>query len=146
MSTITGSVTDVGRETPRNVGVVTGAPQIILRLEGACVLAFAVMAYARTGGGWGMFALLFLTPDLSMLGYLVDRKVGAALYNLGHSYLLPAGLTLFGLAASTSLAISLALVWVAHIGFDRVLGYGLKYSSAFKHTHLGQGVSGTTKG
>jgi hypothetical protein len=118
-------------------GVVTGAPRLILRLEGAVVLALACLAYARLDGGWAMFALLFLAPDLSMLGYLAGRKAGAVCYNLGHGYLLPAALAALGLATAQHLALALALIWAAHIGLDRMLGYGLKYPTAFAHTHLG---------
>src|ERR1700722_20462249 len=71
-------------------GAVSGAPRMMLRLEGAAALAGASLAYSALGGRWGVFALLFLVPDLSMLGYLVGRRVGAACYNAGHSYLGPA--------------------------------------------------------
>lgn len=118
-------------------GVVHGAPRLLLRLEGAAVLAAASVAYAQVGGGWGLFALLFLAPDLSMLGYLAGRRAGAAVYNLGHSYLAPGALGAAGLALELPMLMSIALIWVAHIGFDRAVGYGLKYATAFKHTHLG---------
>jgi hypothetical protein len=118
-------------------GVVTGAPKAILRLEGAAVLAAASAAYAQTDTGWVLFALLFLVPDVSMLGYLVGRRVGAAAYNLGHSYVLPVMLGVIGVLLSQHLIVALFLIWMAHIGFDRMLGYGLKYATAFGHTHLG---------
>ena len=97
----------------------------------------ASAAYALVGSGWAFFALLFLAPDLSMLGYLGGRKVGAAAYNLGHSYILPTMLAACGVVMSQPILLSLSLIWVAHIGFDRMLGYGLKYATAFGHTHLG---------
>ena len=118
-------------------GVVMGAPQTLLRLEGLAVLALTVFAYSQIGAGWALFAILFLVPDLSMLGYLAGPRAGAILYNLGHSYLLPAAIGAVGLAIGTPLLTSVALIWVAHIGFDRMVGYGFKYSDAFKHTHLG---------
>jgi hypothetical protein len=117
-------------------GTVTGAPKIILQLGAAGVLVAAVTAYAWNGRGWLMFALLFLVPDLSMLGYLGGRKLGAGVYNLGHTYILPAALAAFGLFRSQPLALDIALIWIAHIGFDRLLGFGLKYQTAFGHTHL----------
>lgn len=118
-------------------GVVLATPRILLRLEGLLVLAGATMAYAWLGASWWMFALLFLIPDLSMLGYLVNRRIGAAIYNAGHSYLLPACLAAFGWLSDLPNLFPIALIWVAHIGFDRAVGYGLKYPDAFKHTHLG---------
>ena len=119
------------------IGAVTDAPGVILRLEGLVVMAAAAAAFQMLGGGWGMFALLFLVPDLSMLGYLFGPRVGAVCYNVGHSHLGPALLCGAGLAQGDSLLPQLAAIWVAHIGFDRMLGYGLKYSSGFGHTHLG---------
>ncbi|WP_304219059.1 DUF4260 family protein, partial [Phenylobacterium aquaticum] len=79
----------------------------------------------------------FLVPDLSMLGYLLGRRAGAVSYNLAHSYAGPAALGAAGIIQSQPLMTALALVWVAHVGFDRMLGYGLKYATGFKHTHLG---------
>lgn len=119
------------------VGAATGTPRLILRLEAASVMVAALAAYARVGEGWLTFAVLFLVPDLSMLGYLGGRKLGAAAYNAGHSYLLPAALGAIGLGLSQPPLVGIALIWIAHIGFDRLLGYGLKYPTAFGHTHLG---------
>lgn len=109
----------------------------VLRLEGAVVLALAVWAYQAVGGSWWLFALLFLAPDVFMLGYLRDKKFGAAVYNAGHTYIAPAALALVGLVLSASILLPIALIWAAHIGFDRCLGYGLKDPSGFKATHLG---------
>lgn len=127
-------------ESPSTVpanGVVSGAPKLLLRLEGAAVLVVAACAYAQWDGGWGLFALLFLVPDLSMLGYLAGPRIGASAYNFGHSYLTPGALAAAGLGFGMPILLSLALIWIAHIGFDRAVGYGFKYSDAFKHTHLG---------
>jgi hypothetical protein len=119
-------------------GAVSRAPAVILRLEGLGVLAAAVWAYAELVGDWRLFAVLFLVPDLSMLGYLAGRKVGAAAYNAGHSYLGPLALAAAGWTSGKPLLWSIALIWAAHIGFDRLLGYGLKYSTGFGDTHLGR--------
>jgi hypothetical protein len=116
---------------------VTGAPRVVLRLEGALVLLAATAAYAHLGVGWKLFAALFLVPDLSMLGYLLGRRVGAAAYNTGHSYIGPALLAAAALWAGHAALLPVALIWIAHIGFDRMLGYGLKYGSTFGATHLG---------
>ena len=118
-------------------GTVQGLPKLLLRLEGAVVLAAAAYAYGEIGSGWMLFAILFLVPDVSMLGYLIDTRVGALVYNLGHTYLLPAILGLVGLLTSLPILVSIALIWIAHDGFDRAVGDGFKYPTAFKHTHLG---------
>jgi hypothetical protein len=107
-----------------------------LRFEGVLELAVAVTLYAHVSGAWGIFALTFLAPDLAMLGYLFDRRLGAAAYNATHSYAGPAVLALAGLSFASS-ALPFALIWAAHIGFDRALGYGLKSNAGFRYTHLG---------
>ncbi len=119
-------------------GHVTGAARIILQLEGGVVLGGAAVAFTQLGGSWGVFAALFLTPDLSMLGYLAGPRVGAACYNAGHSYLGPALLAAVGAAQGETLLLQLAAIWVAHVGFDRLLGYGLKSAAGFGFTHLGR--------
>jgi hypothetical protein len=116
---------------------VTGTPRLILRAEGAALLAAAAIAYAQTGQPWWMFAALFLAPDVFMLGYLAGPRAGAAAYNLAHTTIMPAALVAAGLALSMPLALAIGLIWLAHVGFDRLAGYGLKYPTAFRHTHLG---------
>jgi len=107
-----------------------------LKLEGFTVLGLSILLYASFGSGWLLFAALILLPDLFMLGYLAGPNVGATTYNIAHSYPLPAVLLVTGLLTSTTLVLSIGLIWFAHIGLDRMLGYGLKYHDAFKHTHL----------
>lgn len=110
---------------------------MLLRLEGLAVLSLTVAAYAQFGAGWGWFALLFLLPDLSFPGYLAGPRVGAAAYNAAHSYTGPLALLAAGILGAMPVLLAIALVWCAHIGFDRALGYGLKYTSGFGDTHLG---------
>jgi hypothetical protein len=116
---------------------VTGAAGLILRAEGAVALAAAGLAFDQLDGPWTLFAALFLLPDLAMLGYLAGPRVGAVCYNLAHTTVLPLMLALAGWALGLPGAVQVALIWNAHIGFDRALGYGLKYPVAFKATHLG---------
>lgn len=124
--------------TPRFAagGAVHGSVRIWLRLEGVMVLLLTAYLYARSGNSWLTFAVLFLAPDLSFAGYAAGPRAGAALYNVAHSYVGPAVLAMVGIASGSGVA--LALIWGAHIGFDRAVGYGLKYSSAFGQTHLGR--------
>jgi len=117
---------------------VLGLPLLLLRLEGGAVLAAAVLGYAASGGSWVLFSALFLLPDLAMAGYLRGSAFGALAYNLAHSHLAPAVVAAVGLALGAEGAIIVALVWSAHIGFDRALGYGLRYPEGFAATHLGR--------
>jgi hypothetical protein len=118
-------------------GIVTGAPKILLRVEALCVVIGAVVLYGRMETSWWIFAALFLVPDLSLLGYLAGRKVGAALYNVGHWYGLPFACLAFGVLGDAPQIVTVGLIWAAHIGFDRTLGYGLKYDEGFGFSHLG---------
>lgn len=109
--------------------------QILLRLEGVAVLAASVWLFARLDGGWGMFAILILAPDLSALGYLVNQRAGVASYNAIHTYVAPIALAAGGILGGWPVAV--ALIWTAHIGVDRAVGYGLKYATAVKRdTHI----------
>jgi hypothetical protein len=114
-----------------------GGPRVLLRLEGLAVLIASVVAYRQLGGSWGLFAALFLVPDLSMLGYLAGARVGAVTYNTVHSYLFAAGLAALGAVLGVPGLLLVAAIASAHVGFDRALGYGLKYGTGFGHTHLG---------
>jgi hypothetical protein len=111
-------------------------PARLLRVEEAALLAAAVFLYAHFHFSWVLFAVLFLAPDLFMLGYLANPRLGSALYNLGHFVFIP--LALFGVAAAARqpVLVAIAIIWLSHIAFDRMLGYGLKYPAHFKDTHL----------
>jgi Domain of unknown function (DUF4260) len=112
-------------------------PTAFLRLEGLVLFGLATFLYALADASWLMFVVLLLLPDVGMLGYIRDNRVGAVVYNAFHTYLPPALLAVIGMLAGADLPVLLALIWFAHIGMDRVLGYGLKYPSAFRDTHLG---------
>ncbi|MHB2264583.1 DUF4260 domain-containing protein [Aliihoeflea sp. PC F10.4] len=118
-------------------GSVVGMPKALLRLEGFFVLLAAVAAYANLDASWWLFLLLFLAPDLSMSGYLAGPKTGATIYNAAHFCGLPLSLIVFGAVLGFPYALPAGLIWAAHIGFDRALGYGLKYGEGFGSTHLG---------
>src|SRR5271166_4585505 len=124
--------------SPAASGVASGWPRAVLRLEGAAAFAAAAALYAHAGFAWPLFAVLFLAPDLAMLGYLMGARNGAGAYNVAHTYALALPLALFGFFAGQSAVLAVALIWIAHIGFDRALGYGLKYPTGFGDTHLGR--------
>jgi hypothetical protein len=110
--------------------------RLLLRLEGLAIGAAAIVLYADGDHSWWLFALLALAPDLSFAAYVLGIGVGAAAYNLVHNLVLPVALGTAGALTDTQWALAVALIWLAHIGVDRALGYGLKYPSAFKDTHL----------
>jgi len=119
-------------------GYVTGNMRWLLRLEGLAIFLFALMAYQFLGFAWGFFILIFLLPDLSLIAYFHSPNVGAIAYNITHSYILPLMLFAYGFFVSSSDADKVAIVWLAHIGFDRALGFGLKYPRGFRYTHMGK--------
>ena len=121
----------------KSSGAVDGGVRTLLRTEGLLLLVATVALYARFDGGWGLFALLFLAPDLSFAGYLLGPRIGALAYNMMHSTVGPLTLAAVSLVFDQHLILALALIWLAHIGFDRALGYGLKQARGFGFTHLG---------
>ena len=113
-------------------------PRILLHLEGAAVLALATAAFFAFSHPWWLFLLLLLAPDLSLLGYLAGPRVGAVAYNAVHTMIAPLVLLGVGwwLGDGASMVVAVALVWLAHIGMDRMVGYGLKYPDSDKRTHF----------
>ena len=111
-------------------------PRLLLHIEGGLILLFSVMMYSYLKGGWGMFFLFLLVPDVAFLGYLVNKDVGRISYNLFHFYLGPFLLFVFGTFMENPLYFLLALIWLAHIGMDRLVGFGLKYPEGRKVTHF----------
>ena len=111
-------------------------PNILLRLEGTAVSLAALYFYNQQGfTGWAFWALL-LWPDIAILGYLVNKQTGAVLYNLLHTYAFPILVGTLSVLFSTPIGLQISIIWIAHIGMDRIVGYGLKYMDDFKSTHL----------
>ena len=119
-------------------GAVTGGLRTLLRLEGLTLFVGMTLLYAVWDGSWWVYAILFLAPDLSFAAYLAGPRAGAIVYNAAHSYMAPMALMTTGFALSSPLVLSIAMIWLAHIGIDRALGYGLKYAAGFGFTHLGR--------
>lgn len=94
--------------------------------------------YPTLGWSWTAFLLFFLVPDLSMIGYLGGPRIGARIYNLVHFYGGPVVLAGAGWFLGEPYLTPLGVIWMAHIGLDRALGFGLKMSSGFRDTHLGR--------
>jgi hypothetical protein len=115
-----------------------GSMRTLLRAEGVSEFVALVWLYHLTGASWWLFGLLFLAPDVSFLGYLAGPRLGAVCYNALHMMVAPAGLAVASLVAGWPLGVAVALIWAAHVQFDRALGYGLKHASGFGDTHLGR--------
>lgn len=111
-------------------------PRTLLHAEGLVVAAAAIVVYFHLGFPWWLLVALALAPDVSMLGYLGGPATGAVAYDLAHTYVAPVALGAIGVVAGADVAVELSLIWAAHIGIDRALGYGLKYPTGFRDTHL----------
>lgn len=104
----------------------------LLKLEEFLLFCLSLLLFSGLDYSWGLSALLFFAPDLSMLGYLANPRLGAWTCNLIHHKGLAITLYAFGFLLATP--------WLmfAHSSFDRILGYGLKHEDAFQNTHLGR--------
>lgn len=111
-------------------------PKLLLRIEGLAILILSLCFYSYLHFSWLIFIILLFTPDLSALGYLKNVKFGSIMYNLFHTYTIPTGILLYGLIFDHEIILMLSLIWIAHIGMDRLFGYGLKYPTTFQDTHL----------
>ena len=111
-------------------------PRVLLRAEGVAVAVTAIALYLHADYPWWLLVVLALAPDLSMVGYAAGPTIGAAAYDAAHTYSLPVVLAAIGVIADAEIAIQVGLIWLAHIGVDRAIGYGLKYPTGFKDTHL----------
>ncbi len=118
-------------------GGATGGIRLLLRLEGLALALACIAGYAGTDAPWWLFLLLFLAPDLSFVAFLAGQRIGAIAYDAAHTSIGPLALGLAGFLTGADLAVSLALIWGAHVGIDRALGYGLRYPASAARTHLG---------
>jgi hypothetical protein len=117
---------------------VSGGVRTILRLEGLAILLSCCLLYRSAHYSWVQFLLFFLVPDASFAGYLAGSKTGARIYNAAHAYIAPITLGIVFYVLNIDNATRFVWIWIAHIGFDRTLGYGLKYETGFGDTHLGK--------
>jgi hypothetical protein len=122
---------------PRLRSGVFTKPEILLRIEGAFDLTLSLIFFQAIHGNWLLFVLLLLAPDLAMLGYLRGARVGTVCYNLVHTLAVPFLTIAYAYLTKSLWLLPYALIWTAHIGLDRMLGFGLKYPTGFRDTHLG---------
>ena len=109
----------------------------LIRFEEFLMLAFALLLFSGLDYSWWLFALLFFAPDLSMLGYLINPRLGAWTYNLIHHKGLAVTLYALGYLLTVPWLMFAGTLLFAHSSFDRIFGYGLKHEDSFQHTHLG---------
>ena len=109
----------------------------LLKLEDLAELLLAIFLFSKMNFAWWWFPALILLPDLSMLGYIVNAKVGAALYNFIHHKGVGILIVIVGFLASNEVLMLTGIILFGHSSMDRLFGYGLKYNDNFKHTHLG---------
>jgi hypothetical protein len=112
-------------------------PIMYQRVEAAAVLIASIYFYYHLHFNFLVFILVLFVFDVSMAGYLINKRIGANTYNIFHSLLGPAITVILGASLNNRMLICLSLIWLAHIGLDRALGYGLKKITGFNETHLG---------
>jgi hypothetical protein len=114
----------------------------LLQVEGLALFAASLVIFSTLSVSWWMYVALFFVPDIAFLGYLAGPRIGAVAYNVLHStigpILLGAVAWWLGFDILGQVLAATATIWIGHVGFDRMLGYGLKYTSGFKDTHLGK--------
>jgi hypothetical protein len=111
-------------------------PRRLLQAEGVAVFAAALALYIDADFSILALALLFLAPDLAFIAFLIDPRAGAIVYDLVHVEVWPVLLGAYGALAGEQLAVQIALIWLAHLGLDRAVGYGLRYPDAPGESHL----------
>jgi hypothetical protein len=111
-------------------------PNLLLRAEGGIVFVVSILLYGEIGASWILFVVLVLAPDLSILAYLLGVRLGTVLYNIFHVLVAPLVLIALSILCKQFWLLPYGLIWTAHIGVDRLLGFGLKYPTQFRDTHL----------
>ena len=112
--------------------------KIIVKLEELGMLALSILGFNLLQFSWWWFFVLFLLPDISMLGYLANNRIGAFFYNMFHHKGIAIFIYLIGCFLNNEILKLIGVILFAHSSFDRMLGYGLKYEKGFKFTHLGE--------
>lgn len=110
----------------------------LLILEEVAQFGLGIFLFSRLEFAWWWFPALILTPDFSMIGYLLNPKIGAWLYNFVHHKLLAIVILICGYVVDNSTLVLIGSILFAHSAMDRIFGYGLKYEDAFSNTHLGK--------
>ncbi|MCL4641935.1 MULTISPECIES: DUF4260 domain-containing protein [Olivibacter] len=109
----------------------------LLKLEELGQLLLSILLFSQLDYSWWVFPACLLLPDLSMLGYVINPRVGAALYNFFHHKLLAIVVLILAYWLDSQMLGLSGIILFGHSAMDRALGYGLKFNDDFKHTHLG---------
>jgi hypothetical protein len=109
----------------------------VLKLEELLMLLLGLYLFSFLNFSWWLFALLFLAPDIGLLGYLINTRIGAIMYNITHHKGIAVALYLTGSIIANPVLQYIGILMFAHSSFDRIFGYGLKFTNDFKSTHLG---------
>jgi hypothetical protein len=109
----------------------------LLKLEELFMFALSIFVFTKLDFAWWWYPVLLFTPDLSMIGYLVSPQIGAVTYNFIHHKALGVSIFVLGIILANQPLQLAGLILFGHSSMDRVLGYGLKHSDSFQHTHLG---------
>lgn len=109
----------------------------LIRLEELLQFLFSIYLFSLLPYAWYWFLILILTPDIGMLGYIKNAKLGAFTYNLFHHKGLAIGIYLLGIFLQMHVLSLIGIILFGHSSMDRMFGYGLKYNDSFKNTHLG---------
>jgi Domain of unknown function (DUF4260) len=110
----------------------------LLSLEEVAQFLLGIWLFSRLDFAWWWFPALLLLPDLSMIGYLINPKIGAWIYNFFHHKLLGIIILIFGYYTDNQQVTLIGVILFAHSAMDRIFGYGLKFDDAFTNTHLGK--------
>ncbi len=110
----------------------------LLKVEELFMFGLSIYAFSKLNYAWWWYPVLLFTPDLSMLGYLLNPRIGARTYNFVHLKALGITIYVTGAVIANPLLQLVGLILFGHSSMDRVMGYGLKYSDSFQHTHLGR--------
>ena len=109
----------------------------LLKLEELFMFALTIFLFSKLDFAWWWYPVLLLTPDISMIGYLISPQIGAGTYNFIHHKALGISIFVLGIILANQLIQFAGLILFGHSSMDRILGYGLKHSDSFQHTHLG---------
>jgi len=110
----------------------------VLKIEELVMFGFSIFLFCQLSFDWWWYLLLFLAPDIGFIGYAINTRVGAFLYNILHHKGIALSLYVIGVYLNETYFQLIGVVFFGHAAFDRALGYGLKYSSSFNNTHLGK--------
>ncbi len=109
----------------------------VLKLEEVFMFGLSIFLFSRLDYAWWWYPVLILAPDLSMVGYLMNPRVGSITYNFIHHKALGIGVFVLGVILTSQPLQLTGLILFGHSSMDRSLGYGLKYPDSFQNTHLG---------